>query len=81
MAKDYVKILSPINQKDLKKYGNMKNIPELQHKISGLANRTLSIVIVKKAMSEHRRFSLLYLLWFKDFPCVHAENTAKHLFS
>ena len=48
MAKDYVKILSPINQKDLTKYGNIKNIPELQHKISGLANRTLSIVIVKK---------------------------------
>lgn len=39
MAKDYVKILSAINQKVLKKYGNKKNTPELQHKIFGLANR------------------------------------------
>lgn len=62
MAKDYVKILSPINQKDLKKYGNMKNIPELQHKISGLANRTLSIVIVKKPMSETQKVFTLFTL-------------------
>lgn len=39
MGKDHVKIVSAINQKVLKKFGNKKTTLELQHKTFGLANR------------------------------------------